>query len=95
MTKVAVSMGQSVLDVAVQIAGSPLAAWQLALANGISITAGLTVGQQLLSVSVVDARVVAYLEKRLHRPATALVQSADATADGIGVWILESDFVVQ
>ena len=90
--KATVMPGQTLPDLAVQHCGS-LSAWpQLAALNGISLTDEVQAGQVLTLPDAVDKRAVAIFKSGGYVPATgALV----VTGEGIGYWIIETDFIAQ
>lgn len=67
---VIVKQGQCLIDIALQTTGSAEAAFDLAAANGISITDKLAPGIQLKRIDVVDAAVVAYYKANNITPAS-------------------------
>lgn len=91
MSSVTVKPGQTLADVAVQHLGSEEGVYELAQLNELSLTAVLTAGQQLELPPVVDKRAKAILSGGKHEPAAGEEESPG----GIGVWIIEKDFVVS
>jgi hypothetical protein len=93
--------GQSILDVAIQTAGSAEAAVLLALANGLSVTDELDAGQELTTVTAIDRDIFNYYANNQLKPATAIsagksAGTGDGEADeGIEFWYVEYDFVVN
>lgn len=64
---------QSVLDIAVQIAGTPEAAYELAKQNRLSITDNLEPGQEIEAVTselVQDKNIATYYAQKGLKPAT-------------------------
>lgn len=84
---------QSLLDMAVQTAGSMEAAFGLAAANGVS----LTDGQVLDTVAVENADTVRRYSVQGIQPATALSEEemAALAQEGINFMGIEIDFVVS
>ncbi len=87
---------QSVLDMAIQTAGSHEAAFDLALANGLSITDSLEVGSNLNPVNVLSAEVFAHYTVNEIMPATGIIVSATIPElEGIGYWAVGLDFIIS
>lgn len=88
---------QSLLDMAVQTAGSMEAAFRLSEANDVSLTDILQDGQVLDTVAVENADAVHRYSVQNLQPATAL--SADEMAalaqEGINFMGIEIDFIVS
>ena len=80
---------QSLLDMAVQTAGSMEAAFDLAVANGVSLTATLKDGQVLATVR--------YYSVQKIMPATALSREEISVLErgGIGFMGIEMEFIVS
>ena len=98
MANYRVSENQSLLDISVQMSGGIESAFDLALANGLSITDDLAPGQSLTLVAAVDSDVVNYYLTRSLTPATALTTDdrlIAAELEGISYWAINVDFVVQ
>ena len=92
--------GQSLFDIAIQAAGTPEAAFELAMGNGLSITDELPAGSPLnppqggLRANAVAAY---YTQRNLH-PATGISETEVAEAfggEGIEFWYVEYDFIVN
>jgi hypothetical protein len=94
--KVALS-GQSLFDLAVLLAGSAEAAFDLALENGMSLTDAVAPGQAVrYSGAPVSPQVVRYFESNRLQPATALSGYAAAGgSEGIGAWNVEFNFAIS
>lgn len=88
---------QSLLDMAVQTAGSMEAAFDLAVANGVSLTATLKDGQVLATVPVRNAGTVRYYSVQKIMPATALSREEISVLErgGIGFMGIEMEFIVS
>ena len=88
---------QSLLDMAVQTAGSMEAAFGLAAANGISLTDTLADGQVLDTVAAENADTVRCYSVQGIQPATALSgeEMAALAQEGINFMGIEIDFVVS
>lgn len=89
---------QSLFDIAIQTLGSAEAAFDIALANNISITDDLEVGQTLqIPQAVTDyvrKQTVNYYKINDIKPATA-IDSTMAVPEGIEFWAIEYDFVIS
>lgn len=85
---------QSQLDLAMQLAGTPEAVFELAVANGISITGELKPGGKLLGASLPneDRAVLEDYARKNVKPAT---KEEKRELDGIGYWAVEDDFIVS
>lgn len=88
---------QSLLDMAVQTAGSMEAAFGLAAANGVSLTDTLADGQVLDTVAVENADTVRRYSVQGIQPATVLSEEemAALAQEGINFMGIEIDFVVS
>ena len=93
---VVVIHNQSLLDIAIQAYGSPLAVFDLAAANDIAITDNLEVGMvlKLPESSYIDSDIYAYYKNKNIKPATALnrEQEEEINPQGINYWSIELDF---
>ena len=88
--------GQSLPDVAIQAAGSVEAVFDIALANGMSITDDLQPGDTLVVPAVLSKQIADYYRTNNIRPATALsAQDAMLLHEGIEFWIIEYDFEIS
>lgn len=88
---------QSLPDMAVQTAGSMEAAFDLAVANGVSLTDTLGEGQVLETVAAANAGTVRRYSVQGIQPATALCEEEiDALVqEGIDFMGIEIDFIVS
>ena len=88
---------QSLLDMAVQTAGSMEAAFDLAAANGVSLTDILVDGQVLDTVATKHADTVRRYSTQGIQPATALSKEEMAVLaqEGINFMGIEIDFIVS
>jgi hypothetical protein len=86
---------QNLLDLAIQQYGTAEAAFELALANDISLTDDLVAGQELLfkPVEASNKAIADYYANRQLKPATGL--SIEDTAGGIEFMGIEIDFIVS
>jgi hypothetical protein len=88
--------GQSLLDLAVQAAGSVEAVFDIALASARSVVDELTPGAILQVPAVLNKQIAEYYRTNSIRPATALnAQDATLLHEGIEFWFLEYDFEVS
>ena len=90
--EVKVLNNQSLFDIALLSAGSIDAAFDIAAANGIDITAEIPTGTMLIVPEVVNVRIVDYYRVNGIVPATAIAASAQ---EGIEYWAIEEDFIVS
>lgn len=88
---------QSLLDMAVQTAGSMEAAFGLSAANDVSLTDTLTDGQVLDTVAAENADTVRRYSVQGIQPATALSKEemAALAQEGINFMGIEIDFIVS
>lgn len=90
---------QSLLDFAIQHTGSAQNAFEIGMANGISVTAQLVAGSELLITGAIvnDVDVKNYYQSKSIQPATDITQygEAEETPEGISIWILNQNFIVQ
>ncbi len=91
---------QNVLDIAVQAYGSAEAAFDLALANDLSLSDDLVPGQvlQLPESAYKDTDIAGYYENKKLQPATALSKEVYAKMkkkEGISYWAINIDFKVS
>ncbi len=90
---------QSLLDIAIQYYGNVCAAFDLAVANKISITDVLVPGQQLIKIAeeFKNKDVLQYYSARAIIPATGLTLSQiDAMESlGIGFMVIGQNFIVE
>jgi hypothetical protein len=90
---------QSIFDLAVICAGSAEAAYELAVANGLSVTDDLVTGETLNQASVLNADVAAYYKNKGLQPATAITVLAELVTSVIDTYIdyatiVQSDEVI-
>ena len=94
-----VTSRQSLFDIALQHCGIMEAAFDIAQANGISLTDDLTTGQTLTLPEPTDTSMVQHYTTNNIQPATAITNSEIndllAIGEGIGFWAIEYDFVVS
>lgn len=88
---------QSLLDMAVQTSGSMEAAFDLSVANDVSLTEVLAEGHVLNTVAAVNAATVRRYSVQGIRPATALSDEEMAALgeEGVNFMGIEIDFVVN
>jgi hypothetical protein len=83
--------GQWIGDVAIKHAGSIEVLFELAVGNDLSITDDLPAGTELLCATVMDKRIINYMQRNGIEPATKIYAVDD---EGIEFWIIERDFIV-
>ncbi|GGG46943.1 hypothetical protein [Epilithonimonas arachidiradicis] len=90
---------QSLLDVAIQHTGSVQNAFEIAAANEMSLTDQLTAGKELIIPDSItqDVDIKNYYQSRAIQPATDITQNGESEEqpEGISVWILNQNFIVQ
>ena len=90
---------QSLLDFAIQHTGSAQNAFEIAMANNMSITDQLTAGSELVVAGSIvnDVDVKNYYQSKSLQPATDITQYEDSeeNPEGISIWILNQNFIVQ
>lgn len=93
---------QSLLDFAIQHTGSAQNAFEIAMANGISITDQLTAGTELTVPEsvVMDVDIRNYYQSKAIQPATAITTfiidgEPETELEGISYWAIYDDFIVQ
>jgi len=100
MSKIVVQSHQNVLDIALQQYGNAEAAFDLSIANGLSLSDDLAPGKELeLPESLYkDTDVAGYYENKRLQPATALSQAfyaATKEKEGISYWAININFIVS
>ena len=88
---------QSLLDLAIQHTGSVENAFILALQNGKSLTDDLVAGEQLsLKNTKNNKDILNYYQSKKLQPATAVTQLPEIERlEGIGYWVIQTDFKVS
>jgi hypothetical protein len=86
-------VNQSIIDIAIQYAGSCDAAFGIASANGIGLTDVLVPGQSLVIPTVIEAGVAERL--RLANISPAYYETETQISSGVGYWYIDQDFIVQ
>lgn len=96
---VTVLHNQSLLDIAIQHTGSAQNAFGIAMANNMSLTDQLTAGAELTVPGTVsmDLDIKNYYSSKAIQPATDITQygESEETPEGISVWIIDQNFIVQ
>lgn len=91
--------GQTVIDVAMQEAGSAEAAFEIAMQNDLSITDDLVAGTVLVNNAIVNETVVIELAAENIKPASDIsiidINNIIASGEGIGWMQIEYDFIVS
>lgn len=91
---------QSLLDVCLQHTGSLAGIFELALANGLSVSDDVIAGQtlQVPDTLAVDKDVLAYYRAKNIQPATAFTSADKKNSEkpeGISIWAINLDFKVS
>lgn len=90
---------QSLLDLAIQHAGSVENAFAIAVANGLSLTDDLESGEALnLEPTTINQNkdILSYYQSKKLQPATAVTQLPEIERlEGIGYWAISVDFKVS
>jgi hypothetical protein len=84
---------QSLLDIAVESAGSAEAVFGVALANNKSITGRLSTGEELKDIPEANRNIAAYYREKGLKPATGGNQEG-TSMEGIGYMAVESNFKI-
>ncbi|EKB58418.1 hypothetical protein [Bergeyella zoohelcum] len=98
--KVIILHNQSILDIALQHTGSVENAFALALANGLSLTDDLAVGNWLIADSQelnANKEILNYYQSKSVQPATAISgkQEAGSQLEGVGYWAIKTEFIIS
>lgn len=96
--KVKVLPLQSLLDLAVQHTGAVENTFAMAVANGLSLTDDLPAGAEIQLPDNVnkDSDVLNYYTAKRLQPATAVILPSEAERlEGIGYWVIQTDFKVS
>ncbi len=89
---------QSLLDLAVQHTGAVENTFALAVVNGLSLTDDLPAGTEIKLPDSVnkDSDVLNYYTAKRLQPATAvIILSETERLEGIGYWVIQTDFKVS
>ena len=89
---------QSLLDLAVQHTGAVESVFAIAVANGLSLTDDLPAGTEIKLPDSVnkDSDVLNYYTAKRLQPATAVIMlSEEERLEGIGYWVIQTDFKVS
>lgn len=92
---------QSLLDFAIQHTGNAQNAFEIAMANGISISDDISSGSNLIIPDsvVMDVDIRNYYQSKAIQPATALTtiidDNTEPSPEGIGYWIIGDDNIVS
>jgi hypothetical protein len=88
---------QSLFDIAIQEFGSAEAAFDIALANNLSVTDELSAGQvlKLGKTDFQNRQIADYYRNRGLKPATAAPAEIFVVPEGIGVWAVGINFIVS
>ena len=89
---------QSLLDLAVQHTGAVESVFAIAVANGLSLTDDLPAGTEIKLPDSVnkDSDVLNYYSAKRLQPATAVIMlPEEERLEGIGYWVIQTDFKVS
>ncbi len=90
---------QSLLDLAIQHTGAVENTFAIAVANGLSLTDDLESGEALnLEPTTINQNkdILSYYQSKKLQPATAVTQLPEIERlEGIGYWIIQTDFKVS
>jgi hypothetical protein len=89
---------QSLLDIAIQHTGAVENTFALAVVNGLSLTDDLPAGTEIKLPDSVnkDSDVLNYYTAKRLQPATAVIMLSEAERlEGIGYWVIQTDFKVS
>jgi len=96
---ITVTSGQNLLDVAVEHCGAVEAAYELAMANGMSLTDDLANGSSLGEVECQDPDVTLFFEVNDIQPASGIttdeINNRLGIGEGVEFWRIEMEFEVQ
>ena len=95
--KVTVADRQSLFDISLQVCGSIEAVFELAEANGLSITDTLVPGQviEYSADSIRDKLVVQHYANNHVVPSTAITEESKIMPEGVEYWSIELDFKIS
>lgn len=85
---------QTLIDIALQYCGNADAMFELALLNGVELTAEVLPGTALLLPDVLDAKNVKLLADGDYRPTTGPLLLPEA-GQGLEFWAIELDFIIS
>lgn len=89
---------QSILDLAVQHTGAIENTFAIAVANGLSLTDDLPAGAEIKIPDSAnkDSDVLNYYTAKRLQPATAVIMlPEEERLEGIGYWVIQTDFKVS
>ncbi len=100
MNKVSVIFEQSIFDIALQTTGTIANAMKIAQSNNLNITDDLTVNKDvsLPETVILSNDILRYYKQKKVLPATGLTKrdyEAMEKQEGISIWIINQDFIVQ
>ncbi len=84
--------GQNLIDAAMQYCGDADMLYQLAVANGLSITDTVAVGDKLLKIDAENSKLVSWWNGRKHKPATGIYE---ITVPATGIFDYTFDFTFE
>jgi LysM domain len=92
---IVVEEGQTLKDIAIQHCGSLTALVDIAVLNGISPTAEVAPGTELIIPDVVDVAMVNYIAAKSITPVSQKKDFSQVLPEGIGYWAIGIDNIVQ
>lgn len=95
--KVTVLNNQTLFDLAIRYCGSPIAAFAIARANEMSVSAIINAGEEINIPLQLNADVVDYFNRKNHQPATGwnpVRNGAQPKQEGISFWAINDDFII-
>lgn len=96
---ITVTSRQNILDVAIEHCGALEAAYELAVANGLSLTEDLVNGRELKETEITDSDVTLFYNVNSVKPATGIttdeINNRLGIGEGVEFWRIEYEFEVQ
>lgn len=97
---VTILSNQSLFDISIRYTGTIENAFKIAVANGLSLTAELEPGAQLIIPADVEMNndVISYFAAKRIQPATGFEYAeieVTPELEGISYWIINKNFIVQ
>lgn len=95
MHNIECKQGQWLGDIVIKETGDISALFEFAVKNDLSPTETLTIGKQLTPSTVINKRVINYLDRNNVEPASSDKGSARVVGRGIGNMTINVDFIVS
>lgn len=96
---ITVTSRQNILDVAIEHCGTLEAAYELAVANGLSLTEDIVNGRELKETEITDSDVTLFYNVNNVKPATGIttdeINNRLGIGEGVEFWRIEYEFEVQ